>query len=89
MPSSWFGQNGFTGGTQQAGNAGTAQQSVEGGSNTPTGGGSDPVSQMMQQNPGMQPWVAQAFVQNNITPTGRGGGAGGLDRARARLVRPG
>lgn len=39
-------------------------------------GGSDPVSSMLSANPGMQPWVAQAFVQNGITPTGRGGGAG-------------
>jgi len=36
----------------------------------------DPVSQMMQANPGMQSWVAQTYVQNGITPTGPGGGAG-------------
>jgi len=52
----------------------------------PNGGGSpsqgapqpnsDAVQRMIAANPGMQPWVAQAFVQGGITPGGRGSGTG-------------
>ncbi len=39
------------------------------------GQSNDPVSAMMAQNPGMQPWIAQTYVQNGIQPGGQGSGA--------------
>ena len=79
------GGGGWPGVMQGVGNAvaqmqmgGNAMGMQGGGGAGGAGGGgasNDPVQKMLAANPGMQPWIAQTYVQNGITPGPRGSGA--------------